>query len=57
MAAPSTPILRMTISIISNTIFVTDAMPRYNKGLFELPAAFKIPAAILYIILNITPPK
>ncbi|MEN2531503.1 hypothetical protein AAER44_17210, partial [Acinetobacter baumannii] len=35
------------IKIKSNTIFIDEAIPKYNNERFELPTEFKIPASIL----------
>ena len=57
MAAPATPIFSPAMSTRSRRMFVPDAMPRYSSDRWELPAAFRIPAAMLYTTLNSTPPK
>ena len=41
----------------SSTMLVTDAHARYTSERREFPAAFRMPAVILYTTLNSTPPK
>ena len=57
MAAPATPIFSPAMSTRSSTMLVTDAAARYTSDRRELPAAFRMPAVMLYTTLNSTPPK
>ena len=57
MAAPATPIRSPTMNTRSSTMLVTDAHARYTSERRELPAAFRMPAVMLYTTLNSTPPK